>query len=305
LTVDGYIRFLICEFNPYLDRTFFFSEFFLTLHSGFSDLYFVPAILFRKLFLTFLKTLNMRKTFFMWLFIALAFFANGQGKTLYRVTTLTPKAGMTSAFEDSWKSHVVKFHNGSDKREVYEVVSGPEDGSYVIVQGPVSYASMDTTLPNAKEHGLDMEKTFSSLIEPARDNVLVRWVDTLSYKSDVLAQLFLLSITVVKDGQMADYMAELRKAVLLYTKLNSPFSFNTMVKQQAGSSPTIISIRNLKAGYKELDADYYHLASDWFKTAYVKEYGQADWDKRVKLMTDDVVSRTQHFEKLRPDLSSK
>jgi len=247
----------------------------------------------------------MRKSFFMWLLIAAAFFANGQGRSLYRVTTITPKAGMTSAFEDSWKSHLVKFHNGSDKREVYEVVSGPEDGSYVIVQGPLSYASMDTTLPNAKEHGLDMEKTFSSLIDPARRNMLVRWSDTLSYKSDVQAQLFLLSITVVKDGQLADYMAELRKAVLLYTKLNSPFSFNTMVKQQAGSSPTIITIRNLKDGYKELDSDYFHLAPDWFKTAYVKEYGQADWDKRVRLMTDDVVSRTQHFEKLRADLSSK
>lgn len=247
----------------------------------------------------------MRKAFFMWLFIALTFFANGQGRTLYRVTTLTPKAGMTSAFEDSWKSHVVKFHNGSDKREVYEVVSGPETGSYVVVQGPISYASMDTTLSTAKEHSLDMEKSFSSLIEPAKDNLLVRWVDTLSYKGDVRADLFLLTITVVKDGQMADYMAEARKAVLLYTKLNSPFSFGVLVKMQAGSSPTIVMIRNLKAGYKELDADYYHLATDWFKTAYVKEYGQADWDKRIKLMTDDVVSRTQHFEKLRADLSSK
>ncbi len=64
-------------------------------------------------------------------------------------------------------------------------------------------------------------------------------------------------------------------------------------------------IRNLKDGYKELDQDYFHLPADWFKEAYLKEYGQVDWDKRVKLMTEDVVSRTQHFEKFRADLSSK
>ena len=248
----------------------------------------------------------MRKTLFMWLFLAAAFFTNGQGTTLYKVNDATPKSGMKSAFEESCKLHMAKFHSGSDKREVYEVVSGPDIGSFIIVQGPISYADMDKTLPDAKEHSLDMEKTFSTKLEPMNNNFLVRWVDTLSYKGDdVKAQLFLLTITVVKDGKMGDYMAEARKAVLLYTKLNSPFSFNIMLKMQAGSSPTIIMIRNLKDGYKELDADYFHLATDWFKAAYVKEYGQDDWDKRVKLLTDDVVSRTQHFEKLRPDLSSK
>jgi hypothetical protein len=33
--------------------------------------------------------------------------------------------------------------------------------------------------------------------------------------------------------------------------------------------------------------------------------GQAGWDKRVKMMEEDVVSRTQHFEKLRAGLNSK
>jgi hypothetical protein len=184
-------------------------------------------------------------------------------------------------------------------------VSGPETGSYVIVQGPMSYADMDVTLPTTKEHSLDMEKTMSTKLVPVNNNLLVRWVDTFSYKSDVKAELFLLTITVVKDGKMAEYTAEVRKVILLYNKLNAPFSFNTMIKQQAGSSPTLILIRNLKDGYKELDSDYFHLSADWFRDAYVKEYGQADWDKRVKLMEDDVVVRTQHFEKLNAGLSSK
>ena len=181
----------------------------------------------------------------MWLFIAAACYANGQGNTLYKVNQVMPKPGMSSAFEESWKQHMAKFHSGPDKRDVYEVVSGPDAGTFVIVQGPMSYAKMDTVLPDAKEHSLDMEKNFSSKVEPLNNNMLVRWVDTLSYRSDIKAELFLLTVTVVKDGKMAEYMAEARKVILLYSKLNAPFSFNTMVKQQAGSSPTIILIRHL------------------------------------------------------------
>jgi len=246
----------------------------------------------------------MRKIIFFGLFIAAACFANGQGRTLYRVNTLTPKPGMKSTFEESWKAHLAKFHNQTDKRQVYEVMSGPEFGSFVIVEGPVSYASMDTVLPTAKDHSLDMERTFSPVLQ-SNDNMLVRWVDTLSYRGDVHADLSLINIIVIKDGKLSDYMAESRKTILLYTKLNAPFSLITLVRQQAGSSPTIVLIRNLKEGYKELDQDYFHLPMDWFKTNYIKEYGQAAWDNRVKLMEDISVSRTQHFEKFRADLSSK
>ena len=103
----------------------------------------------------------MKKSFFFFFFIAAAFFAYGQCNTLYRVNTVKPKAGMKSAFEASWKMHLDKYHKTSDKRNVYEVTSGPEIGSYVIVEGPFSYADMDKTLANTKEHALDLEKNWN------------------------------------------------------------------------------------------------------------------------------------------------
>jgi hypothetical protein len=257
------------------------------------------------LFLLFTKKRKqMKKTFFLWLFIAAAFFANSQGSTLYRVNIVKPKAGMKSAFEASWKLHLENFHKNSDKRNVYEVTSGPENGSYVIVEGPISYADMDKTLPNAKEHGLDLEKNFSPKLEPGSINFIARWADTLSYNGNTAAEKFLLNITVVKDGKMGGYLTEIRRTALIFAKLNSPFSYNALVKQQAGSSPTIISIRHLKDGFKELEADYFKLPPTGFRDAYVKDYGQEAWDKRLKLLVDDRVSQEQHFEKLRADLSS-
>jgi len=247
----------------------------------------------------------MKKTFFLLLFIAAAFFVNGQGSTLYRVNVVKPKAGMKSAFEASWKMHLDKFHKTSDKRTVYEVTSGPESGSYVIVEGPISYADMDKENANVKEHGLDLEKNFTPKLEPGSNNFIVRWADTLSHNGNMKADKFLLTITVVRDGKMGEYLTELRRAALISDKLNSPFSYNIMVKQQAGSSPTIIGIRNLKDGYKELEMDYFKLPQNGFRNAYVQEYGQEAWDKRLKLLVDDRASQEQHFEKLRADLSSK
>ena len=74
----------------------------------------------------------------------------------------------------------------------------------------------------------------------------------------------------------------------------------------AGSNQTIVSIRNLKDGYKELETGYFKMMGpDDFKKAYIADYGHEVWDKRGKLLVDEIVSREQFFEKTRADLSSK
>ena len=110
---------------------------------------------------------------------------------------------------------------------------------------------------------------------------------------------------MIKDGKAPEFLTELRRNALINEKIKSPVSVNIWVRQQAGSSPTIVSRRNLKDGYKELDTDYFKMGPDDFKNAYIADYGQEAWDKRLKILVDDVVSREQFFEKMRPDLSSK
>lgn len=239
------------------------------------------------------------------LFCAISISGFSQGKTLYRVNVLKPKQGMGSAFEETWKTHMNKFHGSSDKRTVWEITSGPDNGSLVVVEGPISYADMDVVKPNSKEHGLDIEKNFSSKLEPGSVNGLFRWADTLSYHADTKANNCLVSITTLRNGKTDEYLTEQRRNVIIATKINLPISLSTMVKQQAGSSPVIVTLRNLKDGFKELDSEYNKMSPNLFKDEYIKEYGQDAWDKRIKLLVDDVVNREQHFEKYRADLSSK
>lgn len=247
----------------------------------------------------------MKKIFFLWLFIAATLLTFSQGNTLYEVNVVKPKAGMQMAFETSWKLHLDKFHKNSDKRNVYEVTSGTELGSYVIVEGPFSYADMDKALPNAKEHTADLDKNFTPKVETENQNFMCAIRDTLSYNPQPDAKKLLVTVTVLKDGKQPDYVRELRRNAIIAAKLNSQISYVVLIKTQSGSSPTIITLRNLRNGYTELEANYFQTPPNAFRDAYVKEWGQEAWDKRLAQLVNDVVSRELHFEVYRPDLSSK
>ncbi len=243
----------------------------------------------------------MKKTLFFGLFLATVFFAHSQGNTLYRVDVLKPKAGMRTSFETSWKLHVEMFHKTKYKQTVYQITSGPDLGDYVIVQGPFSWASLDTARSDAKAHGLDLEK-LATKSEGGSRNYILHWIDTLSRNYTVQADKFLVTNTVIKNGKLGEYLTEVRRTVLIQDKINSPVSISRLTQMFAGSSPTLVSIRNLKGGFGELEGGP---NNPQFRTAYINEYGQDAWDSRSKILVDNVVSSSSSLHILRPDLSSK
>ncbi len=253
----------------------------------------------------------MRKSIFFWLLMAASFFAHSQKNTLYEVNFVTPKAGMKSTFETNWKLHLAKFHKNTDKRMVYEVLSGPRAGSYHIVEGPIAYADMDTETPNAKEHALDLEKTFQPYIKEGSMHGIFRWDDTASYNRTVTAEKFLVTVTHVKFGQMPGTLRESKRNSLIQAKLPYPskVSVNTYFQMMSGSDPVMVTVRGLKDGFRELETDYFgpnQNPPNAFKDAYIKDYGQEAWDARSKLLDENanVASREMYMMKLRKDLSS-
>ncbi len=255
----------------------------------------------------------MKKTFFMWLFISAAIYADSQGKTLYTVNFVKPKSGMRSAFEASWKTHLAKYHKTEDKRNVYEITSGPRSGTYLIVEGPIAYADMDVDRPTDKEHGLDLEKNFSPKLDDNSTEATYRRDDTASFNPNVDAEKFFVQVTHIKFGMQNETLRESKRSSLITAKINpkSPFSSNVYVQIMSGSDPVMVSVRNLKDGYKELENNYYGpnpLANqpNAFKDAYIKDYGQDAWDARQKLLDNNanIASREVYLMKLRKDLSS-
>ena len=241
------------------------------------------------------------------LFIAGAFVCTstfGQGKTLYDVEIVHPKDGQTAAYGKAWKSHIVKFHNGDDKRYAEEIVSGSRSGDIMIITGPYALADLDMTKPNAAAHGTDFDLTVSPYVASYSEWGTYRWADTLSYNSNVQADKFVTTVYHLKPGKASDLIAEIKRAIVVNTKIKSPSSYNTYVKLFAGSSPEIVIVTHLKDGFKQLDNSFSPTMSKDFQNGYVQEYGQAAWDKRQNLLPEITTSWETYLSKVRKDLSS-
>jgi hypothetical protein len=241
------------------------------------------------------------------LFIAAAMFAAttgfGQGKTLYDVEIVQVKMGQGNAFEKSWKNHVTKFHNGDDKRYVYEILSGSNAGNFMLVSGPSSLADMDVERTNSAAHGTDYDMTVSPSVLTFSTAGLYRVADTLSYNGGVEADKYITTVYRLKPGKQSDLLAEIKRAIGINTKIKSPSSYNTYVKMWGGSSPEVVIVTNLKDGFKQLDNGFTPMNRD-FQNAYVQEYGQAAYDKRQNLLAEICASWETYISKFRKDLSS-
>ena len=246
------------------------------------------------------------------LFIATAMTASSQKTDLVTVNTVKPLKGQKMAFETNWKTHLAKFHKADHKLNVYEVLSGPNTGSYHLVEGNRSYADFDKPRTDATAHSLDLDKTFFALLDET-NNATFRYMDTLSLRGDVEADAFVVTYNHLKQGLDAvAYRTELRRSVKVQEMLNAPFFKNLSVSffEQLwdGSDQVTVSIRNLKDGFKSLEADFYGAApagTPGFREVYEKTYGAAAWDARVKLLDGAIVRSDVSIVKLRKDLSSQ
>ncbi len=243
------------------------------------------------------------KKFFVVFALLASIMVVGQGNTLFTVDYIKVQPSMRTSYESAWKTHVSKFHNSNDKREVYEILTGPSRGAYLIMEGPYSFADLDKPKASAMEHDADLEKNLS-LPVVTRNTSMFRYVDSLSYNPMHQPAKAVVTITHVKNGKMGDYMSESKKGMAILSKMTTSFSNIVMTELFSGSDPVYLSIRSLKDGFKELEEGYVGGLSG-FKDAYIKEYGQEGWDNRMKIINDNINSREVYLVKERKDLSSK
>ena len=251
------------------------------------------------------------KQFLLLVFLASTLASYAQKTDLLTVNTVKPKMGQKMAFEAAYKAHTAKFHKTSENVNVYEIMSGPNAGSYHIVMGGRSFADFDKERPDAAAHSQDLDKSFFPYFEET-SNATYRYYDSLSFQPDPKAEKFVVTVRYMKQGvNMADYRKEssrnIKVAKLMKGGFWSNLSNTYYEKIWAGTSPVQITIRALKDGFKSLEPDYYGAAPTGvpsFRDEYAKLFGHGDWDTRVKLL-DTATERTEvYIMKLRKDLSS-
>lgn len=250
----------------------------------------------------------MKKIIFLMLSM-LTMAAYSQKTDLATVNTVKPKPGEKMAFEAAYKAHVAKFHETVEKTNVYEILSGQYTGYYHLVVAGKSFVDFDKDRADAAAHSTDLDKNFYPILAETI-NGSFRFVDSLSLHADIKAEKYVVNVRHIKPSLDGDYTKELARGIKVLGNLKGAFwdnlSLNVYDQLWTGSEPVIVTIRNLKDGFKSLETDYYGAMSPTaFKDEYVKEYGTADWDKRVKLLEDAVVKHEQYIMKFRKDLSSQ
>lgn len=254
----------------------------------------------------------MKKIFLLLLsFITLA--AYSQQSKIFTVHNITVKNGQKMAFEAAYKQHVAKFHkDDKEKVRVFEILSGPNAGSYQIVSGPSTYADMDRERSDNTVHGIDLDKSFFAYLENNGSTNYFNMEDSLSFHGDVNANKTLVTIRHIKPTMYTDFFNEQKRTFKVLHAMKGKFWDNLNLRNYSqlwdGSDQVIVSVRSLKDGFKELENEYFGPMNDGsptFKDVYIQHYGSLDWDKREKLFDTAEVSREQFIRKLRTDMSSQ
>jgi hypothetical protein len=221
-----------------------------------------------------------------------------QGKTLVTTRFYTPKLGCSGNFEAKWKYHLQNFHSGKPI-SVYELRTGERAGSYLMVQGFYSWAMMDSMLP-APGHSADIEKNIDPFLDNISGVIYYRYIDSLSYRTEVSATKFDVLVLNLKSGKFQDFTAILKRFTSVYKSTkDTTVAYAIYSKQLPGSNNQIVLVGSLKNGWKEMEMTY----STDIKAAYIKKYTKAVWDKDTKNWDDFTQSSEEYLMALRPDLS--
>jgi hypothetical protein len=88
-----------------------------------------------------------------------------QEKSTLSTYRVSPKPGKDSALKKALAEHVAKFHTGNWKWRVFSVLSGSDEGSYQLNEGPNSWTTLEGRQDLSEEHQRDYETNITPLVE--------------------------------------------------------------------------------------------------------------------------------------------
>lgn len=221
-----------------------------------------------------------------------------QSNNLYWSMTVNVK--MDKKLE--WEKKVVTFvktHHPQLKYRIYEVISGENTGSYVVVMGPTSYKEMEA--PSVSPKGEALMKTDGQALDALCNSIIVtyyRRVDNLSsMKADRKLKYLVVSyseIGVGAWGEVSDYILRVKDA-RVKGGLNMDVDYYRPSNSGIGNS--YASVRYVEK-LEELDTQVD------FPEVYDKVHGNNSWYKDWTHYTSMLKQTKTEIRVLRTDLSS-
>jgi hypothetical protein len=208
------------------------------------------------------------------------------------------KDGHTAAFKSALAAHAQKFHNGPWKWRVYSVNSGPEEGSYQIIEGPNSWTELDDRGDLGAEHTKDYETN----VLPHLDKTLP--TSYLTYEADLstvplgaFSNKAIITHGIIKTGRLSAATDGLKAWNASWVKQGINIA---VYRSFASGESEFVVVRRLRNGLKDLDADIMSSRKAFEETGGPNAYTNAQEE-----LTRDYSKLVAEMIEFQPDLSSK
>lgn len=213
----------------------------------------------------------------------------------YRIFVRT---GDEDAFRKAFAAHVAKYHKGNWSLHVSQVLSGPDEGAFLVVDGPNSW----TEFEDRPDLGPDHEKDYAENIRPHIERETPEYYFTFEPDASTSpapafsATKTLIRYYYVKPGSASRLLASLKLLKPLWEKRRQDVAvWSTFF---SGEPAYVLAIR-MKNGWKDLDVDPAAL-----QKAADESMAQGTYDKILGEISADTSRVTDEMIETRQDLSS-
>jgi hypothetical protein len=241
----------------------------------------------------------MKKFFFVLSCLTASLFVLSQGRTIYISSMLSAKPGQQKVLETAIKSHTHTFH-GKDKMRVFQIMSGPNDGMYQLVQGAYTWAALDS-LKLGDAHDLDFDVNIATKTQTLTGSTYSQLRPDLSHGSmDFTIEKSRVVILDIKRGRMDSAITMIKKLKDAMDKTNDKRDMTVYTKMLSGTSPQIVLIYRYKNGWTDQEDGNYQTMKNMITAAY----SENDWNDWLRMGDANVEKQEAFLRVYRKDLSS-
>src|SRR6266487_1276603 len=205
----------------------------------------------------------MRKLIILWCLIPL--FGISQTKNVVSTDRYFPKNDKIEEFEKALATHAQKYHTGDWSWRVYDIMSGPDAGGYMVTEGPNSWEKLDTRGNISPEHNMDFMKNVAPLTTEKNSSAYATFRADLStvQLTDFVDKIAITHV-FIKPGFGLEFEKVIMKAKKAWELGNQ-----TMAVYEASSSgpPQFLIVARYKQGWKERDSSFRKPFKDRYDTA--------------------------------------
>jgi len=207
------------------------------------------------------------------------------------------KDGHDAALDKALAEHAKMYHTGHWKWRVFQVLSGPDGGSYQITEGPNSWTTLDSRADISAEHTKHYDSKLTPHIEKSSPQSYLTYDEKLSTTGLAnFSSKATITHIYLKPGRTKAYMAALASYKAVWEKQGR----NVVVYRSFSSGPPqLVIVGRLKNGFKDFDADN-SVMSDVFDSVN----GAGSYDKYLEEVSRDVESMVGEMIEFKPELSS-